>query len=133
MRSFRKYPNRRIYDLETSKYVNLEALAKIILTGTSINVKKADTEEDITQSILLQILAEKEKDEASPLLTNLALEQLIRFASNPYTRVASQFIEQSLDFLAKQKAFFSQTSKGANSVSPFTVFQESMQFWTRKK
>ena len=69
MRSFRKYPNRRIYDLETSKYVNLEALAKIILTGTSINVKKADTEEDITQSILLQILAEKEKEEASPLLT----------------------------------------------------------------
>ena len=62
MREFRKYPNRRIYDLQTSKYVNSEHLADLILAGNSIKVKKADSEEDITQLILLQILADKEKE-----------------------------------------------------------------------
>ena len=57
MREFRKYPNRRIYDLENSRYVNLEELAKVIRNGQNIQVKKADTEEDITQTILLQILS----------------------------------------------------------------------------
>ena len=63
LREFKKYPNRRIYDLDTSKYVNLEYLADLILAGSSIKVKKADSEEDITQLILLQILADKEKEE----------------------------------------------------------------------
>ena len=49
MREFRKYPNRRIYDLEASKYINLEELTEIIQKGQNIQVKKADTEEDITQ------------------------------------------------------------------------------------
>ena len=65
MKEFRKYPNRRIYDLENSRYVNLEELAKVIRNGQNIQVKKADTEEDITQTILLQILTEIEKDDTS--------------------------------------------------------------------
>ena len=131
MREFRKYPNRRIYDLEASKYINLEELTEIIQKGQNIQVKKADTEEDITQSILLQILTEAEKDNSSPLLTNLALEQLIRFAGNPYTRFASQFLEENLRFLDSQKSFFSKEALKANSFSPFKAFQESMKYWTK--
>ena len=131
MREFRKYPNRRIYDLEASKYINLEELTEIIQKGQNIQVKKADTEEDITQSILLQILTEAEKDNSSPLLTNLALEQLIRFAGNPYTRFASQFLEENLRFLDSQKSFFSKEALKATSFSPFKAFQESMKYWTK--
>ena len=131
MREFRKYPNRRIYDLEASKYINLEELTEIIQNGQNIQVKKADTEEDITQSILLQILTEAEKDNSSPLLTNLALEQLIRFAGNPYTRFASQFLEENLRFLDSQKSFFSKEALKATSFSPFKAFQESMKYWTK--
>ena len=131
MREFRKYPNRRIYDLEASKYINLEELTEIIQKGQNIQVKKADTEEDITQSILLQILTEAEKDNSSPLLTNLALEQLIRFAGNPYTRFASQFLEENLRFLDSQKSFFSKEAFKATSFSPFKAFQESMKYWTK--
>ncbi len=131
MREFRKYPNRRIYDLEASKYINLEELTEIIQKGQNIQVKKADTEEDITQSILLQILTEAEKDNSSPLLTNLALEQLIRFAGNPYTRFASQFLEENLRFLDSQKSFFSKEALNATSFSPFKAFQESMKYWTK--
>ena len=131
MREFRKYPNRRIYDLEASKYINLEELTEIIQKGQNIQVKKADTEEDNTQSILLQILTEAEKDNSSPLLTNLALEQLIRFAGNPYTRFASQFLEENLRFLDSQKSFFSKEALKATSFSPFKAFQESMKYWTK--
>ena len=131
MREFRKYPNRRIYDLEASKYINLEELTEIIQKGQNIQVKKADTEEDITQSILLQILTEAEKDNSSPLLTNLALEQLIRFAGNTYTRFASQFLEENLRFLDSQKSFFSKEALKATSFSPFKAFQESMKYWTK--
>ena len=131
MREFRKYPNRRIYDLENSRYVNLEELAKVIRNGQNILVKKADTEEDITQTILLQILTEIEKDDTSPLLTNLALEQLIRFAANPYTRFASQFLEQSLQFLDSQKSFFTGETMKTPNFSPFTAFQDSMKYWTK--
>ena len=95
MHRFRKYPNRRIYDLEQSKYVTLDTVLEVILSGRSVKVEMADTEEDVTQSTLLQVLAEKEKANATPLLTNLALEQLIRFTSNPYSQSASQFIEKA--------------------------------------
>ena len=59
--SFRKYPNRRIYDLEQSKYVTLDTVLEVILSGRSVRVEMAETEEDVTQSTLLQVLAEKEK------------------------------------------------------------------------
>ena len=103
MHRFRKYPNRRIYDLEQSKYVTLDTVLEVILSGRSVKVEMADTEEDVTQSTLLQVLAEKEKANATPLLTNLALEQLIRFTSNPYSQSASQFIEKSLEFMSRQQ------------------------------
>ena len=79
MQQFRKYPNRRIYDLGTSKYVTLDYLLELIVAGVSIRVEEAESGEDITQTTLLQILAKEELKQTSPLLTNLALEQLIRF------------------------------------------------------
>ena len=104
----------------------------MILAGSSIKVKKADSEEDITQLILLQILADKEKEDSAPLLTNLALEQLIRFASNPYTRAASAFIEQTLEFLAQQNEIFFRNFTANRNASNFNAFQDAMRFWTNK-
>jgi polyhydroxyalkanoate synthesis repressor PhaR len=83
MQQFRKYPNRRIYDLGTSKYVTLDYLLELIVAGVSIRVEEAESGEDITQTTLLQILAKEELKQTSPLLTNLALEQLIRLTCNP--------------------------------------------------
>ena len=94
MHRFRKYPNRRIYDLEQSKYVTLDTVLEVILSGRSVKVEMAETEEDVTQSTLLQVLAEKKK-RTRPVATNLALEQLIRFTSNPYSQSASQFMKKA--------------------------------------
>ena len=60
MREFKKYPNRRLYDLEDSHYVTMEDVRKLILKGESIRVLDSKDSSDITRQILLQILSEQE-------------------------------------------------------------------------
>ena len=132
MRKFKKYPNRRIYDLQLSKYVTLDAVLSAIVEGQSIEVKDAESDKDLTQNVLLQILADQERKNGTPLLTNITLEQLIRFTSSPFTRSLSQFLDQSLDFMAKQQSFFKEGIKATN-LSNFNIFEETYKFWSSKK
>ena len=132
MRKFKKYPNRRIYDLQLSKYVTLDAVLSAIVEGQSIEVKDAESDKDLTQNVLLQILADQERKNGTPLLTNITLEQLIRFTSSPFTRSLSQFLDQSLDFMAKQQTFFKEGIKATN-LSNFNIFEETYKFWSSKK
>ena len=131
MQHFRKYPNRRIYDLATSKYVTLDYLLDLIVAGVSIRVEEAESGEDITQTTLLQILAKEELKQASPLLTNLALEQLIRFTCNPYAQPASQFIEQSLKFMAQDSNVFLKSFERAAQASGFNMFKSYTDLWSK--
>jgi polyhydroxyalkanoate synthesis repressor PhaR len=131
MHRFRKYPNRRIYDLEASKYVTLDAVLGVILSGRSVKIEMAETEEDVTQATLLQVLAEQEKANSTPLLTNIALEQLIRFTGNPYSQSASKFIEKSLEFMSRQQESLREAI-AASSLDPFSSFENTMKFWTGK-
>ena len=131
MQHFRKYPNRRIYDLATSKYVTLDYLLELIVAGVSIRVEEAESGEDITQTTLLQILAKEELKQASPLLTNLALEQLIRFTCNPYAQPASQFIEQSLKFMAQDSNVFLKSFERAAQSAGFNMFKSYTDLWSK--
>ena len=131
MQHFRKYPNRRIYDLATSKYVTLDYLLELIVAGVSIRVEEAESSKDITQTTLLQILAKEEMKQASPLLTNLALEQLIRFTCNPYAQPASQFIEQSLKFMAQDSNVFFKSFEHAAQSSGFNMFKSYTDLWSK--
>ena len=131
MQHFRKYPNRRIYDLGTSKYVTLDYLLELIVAGVSIQVEEAESGEDITQTTLLQILAKEELKQASPLLTNFALEQLIRFTCNPYSQPASQFIEQSLKFMAQDSNVFLKSFERAAQSSGFNMFKSYTDLWSK--
>ena len=132
MRTFKKYPNRRIYDLQSSKYVTLDTILNLIVEGQSIEVKDAESDKDLTQNVLLQILADQERKNGTPLLTNITLEQLIRFTSSPITRSLSQFLDQSLEFMAKQQSFFKEGIKATN-LSNFNIFEETYKFWSSKK
>jgi polyhydroxyalkanoate synthesis repressor PhaR len=79
MREFKKYPNRRLYDISQSKYVTVEDIRQIVLKGESIVVKDSKTEKNLTRAVLLQIIADQEDEGHEPILTNRVLEQLIRF------------------------------------------------------
>ena len=131
MRKFKKYPNRRIYDLQSSKYVTLDAILNLIVEGQSIEVADAESGKDLTQNVLLQILSDQERKNGKPLLTNIALEQLIRFTSSPFTKGLSQFLDQSLEFMSKQQDFFKEGIKAAK-LSTFNIFEETYKFWSDK-
>ena len=62
MREFKKYPNRRLYDIQQSKYVTVEDIRLLVLTGETITVKDSKSEKDLTRTVLLQIIAEQEDE-----------------------------------------------------------------------
>ena len=96
MREFKKYPNRRLYDIQERKYVTVEDIRKLVLKGEVIRVLDSKTEKDLTRSVLLQIITEQESEGHEPILTNRVLEQLIRFYGAPMQNVVSKYIEQSI-------------------------------------
>jgi polyhydroxyalkanoate synthesis repressor PhaR len=77
-RTIKKYPNRRLYDTETSSYVTLSELKKLVLAAAPLLVVDAKTGEDLTRSILLQIILEEESA-GVPMFSEAVLANIIRF------------------------------------------------------
>ena len=77
LRIIKKYPNRRLYDTEISSYVTLEDIRQLVQDGESFEVQDAKTQQDLTRSVLLQIITERE-EQGQPLLTTNMLSQLNR-------------------------------------------------------
>lgn len=96
MREFKKYPNRRLYDIKNSCYVTVKDIRNIILDGETISVVDSKTGKDLTRTVLLQIIAERECAGQQPILTNTVLERLIRSYGNQLQGVMSEYIEQSV-------------------------------------
>ena len=69
LRIIKKYPNRRLYDTEISSYVTLEDIRQLVQDGESFEVQDAKTQQDLTRSVLLQIITERE-EQGQPLLKN---------------------------------------------------------------
>ena len=135
MREFKKYPNRRLYDIEESKYVTVEDIRKIILEGESISVVDSKTEKDLTRSVLLQIISEQEGEGHEPILTNRVLEQLIRFYGDVMQGVMGKYIEQSImTFLDQQDKYRSRLQE-MSEADPLTMMrramEQNMEFWNR--
>lgn len=105
MREFKKYPNRRLYDIQESCYVTVEDIRKIILSGEKISVVDSKTDRNLTRTVLLQIIAEQECSGKAPVLTNIVLEHLIRSDEDGLRSVMSEHIERSIrSFLATRNS-----------------------------
>lgn len=122
MRIIKKYPNRRLYDTEISKYITLEDVQKLVLEGVEFCVKDVKTEEDLTRSILLQIISEQEHN-GEPLLSTESLTQLIRFYGNAYQNVFSSYLEKSLDIFTAQQREFQERLNQTISTNPLEALQ----------
>jgi len=123
MRIIKKYPNRRLYDTEVSKYITLEDIKNLVLDGTSFIVKDVKSEEDLTRSILLQIISEQEHN-GEPLLSAESLTQLIRFYGNAYQSVFSDYLEQSLNIFTTQHKDFQDRINETVSTTPLDTMQK---------
>jgi polyhydroxyalkanoate synthesis repressor PhaR len=100
----KKYANRRLYNTATSTYVTLEDLAQMVRAGTDFIVYDAKTGDDITRSVLTQIIFEEEnKGGAQTMLPVNFLRQLIRFYGDAMQGVVPGFLEMSMDGLTKEQ------------------------------
>jgi polyhydroxyalkanoate synthesis repressor PhaR len=104
-RVIRKYANRRLYDPSESRHLTLDEVRELVVAGDKIRVEDAKTGEDITRSILLQIIVERE-EAGRPLLSAELLEQLIRFYGGAMQDFLATYLERSVgSFVDQQERF----------------------------
>ena len=102
-RIIKKYPNRRLYDTETSSYITLADVKKLVLEHIDFRVEDAKTKEDLTRSILLQIILEEESAGA-PMFSSDMLTQIIRFYGNAMQGMMGSYLEKNIHtFIEIQK------------------------------
>lgn len=101
-RVIKKYPNRRLYDTAISSYITLEDVRRLVLDHTDFRVRDARTNEDITRSILLQIIIEQEAD-GVPIFTVEVLEQIIRLYGHTMQGFVTTWFERSLKLFKEQQ------------------------------
>lgn len=102
-RTIKKYPNRRLYDTETSSYITLADVKKLVLDQVEFKVEDAKTHEDLTRSILLQIILEEETAGA-PMFSSDMLSQIIRFYGNAMQGMMGSYLEKNIQtFIEIQK------------------------------
>lgn len=132
-RVIKKYPNRRLYDTAQSKYVTLSDVRELVLGGVAFCVIDKKSDEDITRSILLQIIIEQEED-GEPMFSTEVLEQLIGFYGNSVQSQAGDFIQNSLSLFQEQQKRFQEQVTGALHSNPMSsgfaeVAQRNMDMW----
>jgi polyhydroxyalkanoate synthesis repressor PhaR len=122
-RIIKKYPNRRLYDTEESKYITLEDIKKLVLDNKEFIVKDVKSEEDLTRTILLQIITEQE-DDGEPLFTTQALSHIIRFYGDSVQSVAGDYIQKSIDLFVTQQKQLQDQLQSAVSTNPISAMTE---------
>ena len=104
--TIKKYANRRLYNTGTSTYVTLEDLAVMVKAGEDFVVFDAKSGDDITRSVLAQIIFEQENKEGQNLLPINFLRQLIRFYGDSMQMMVPRYLEVSIDSLTKEQEKF---------------------------
>ncbi|MBV9077307.1 MAG: polyhydroxyalkanoate synthesis repressor PhaR [Methylobacteriaceae bacterium] len=136
----KKYANRRLYHMGTSTYVTLEDLAQMVRQGEDFAVTDAKSGEDITRSVLAQIIFEQENKQGQNLLPTAFLRQLIRFYGDSLQSLVPRYLEFSMDHLTRdQNRLREQMEKTFGPVAVhaiedqvranMTFFSEAMRMW----
>ena len=124
--TIKKYANRRLYNTGTSTYVTLEDLAAMVKTGEDFVVYDAKTSEDITRSVLTQIIFEQENKEGQNLLPITFLRQLIRFYGDSMQMLVPRYLEVSIESLTREQEKFRTQMAQAFGVGAFTSLEEQV-------
>ena len=122
--TIKKYANRRLYNTGTSTYVTLEDLAAMVKEGEDFLVYDAKTGDDITRSVLAQIIFEQENKAGQNLLPTTFLRQLIRFYGDSMQMVVPRYLEQSIDTLTREQEKFRKQLTTTFSMTPFAPLEE---------
>ena len=113
-RIIKKYPNRRLYDTDTSTYITLAEVRQLVMDNESFVVRDAKTNDDLTRSILLQIILEEEAGGA-PMFTEAVLSSIIRFYGHAMQGFMGSYIEKNIQAFSEMQT---QLQAQSTSVSP---------------
>lgn len=120
-RLIKKYPNRRLYDTQTSTYITLADVKQLVLTLENFQIVDAKTGGDLTRSILLQIILEEEAG-GKPLFSASMLSQIIRFYGHSMQGMMGTYLEETMGAFVEIQNSMGEQSKGLydgrNSPSP---------------
>ena len=132
-RVIRKYANRRLYDAADSRHVTLDDIRRMIGAGERVKVVDDRTGEDVTRSILLQIIASQEQF-GTPVLSTQLLEAIIRFYGNPVQEMLTRYLEQSIGgLLHQQEVMRAEMAKVLESpLAPVAnMARQNMELWAK--
>jgi len=110
-RVIKKYPNRRLYDTNTSTYITLAEVKQLVMASENLVVRDAKTGEDITRSILLQIILEEEAGGA-PMFTEAVLANIIRFYGHAMQGFMGSYLEKNVQMFTDMQARVTEQSQG---------------------
>ena len=119
----KKYANRRLYNTATSSYVTLDDLARMIKAGGNFVAHDAKTGEDITRSVLTQIIVEQEQ-KGQNLLPTSFLRQLISFYGDSMQFLVPGYLEQAMVAFARNQEQMRKNLQATFGMFPFGQFEE---------
>ena len=132
-RLIKKYPNRRLYDTQTSTYITLADVKQLVLDHEDFQVIDAKTNEDLSRQILLQIILDEESG-GVPIFTAPVLSQIIRFYGNAMQGIMGSYLEKNIQAFVdiqgrlqeQSKAFYEKNKIGPEMWAQFVNMQTPM-------
>jgi len=110
-RLIKKYPNRRLYDTQTSSYITLADIKQLVLESADFTVVDAKTGDDLTRNILLQIILEEESG-GVPMFSAPVLAQIIRFYGHSMQGMMGSFLEKNIQVMIELQERMAEQSQG---------------------
>ena len=126
VRTIKKYPNRRLYDTDTSSYITLAEIKQLVMESEPLQVVDAKTGGDLTRSILLQIILEEEAN-GSPMFTAPVLSNIIRFYGHAMQGLMGGYLEKNMQVLMEMQAPLVPGAAGLGGANLLQQMQEQMQ------
>lgn len=120
----KKYPNRRLYDTSSSRYITLDDVRTLVMKHQPFKVIDARSEEDMTNYVLLQIITEEEAGKF-PLFTTELLQNIIRYYGNPLQKNMTEFMERGFSFFNEK--FKPETSFGDSLKQNMDLWQNTFE------
>ena len=128
-RIIKKYPNRRLYDTVRSCYITVEDVQSLVLKGVEFKVIDAQTEQDITRSILIQIITEHESGKKATFTTEM-LAHLIRLSHDVAQDTFSRYLDQSMRlYLEQQQTLRQQMEEAFSGKALAELTQRNLELW----
>jgi len=128
-RIIKKYPNRRLYDTELSRYITFSDIRDLVMKGVEFSILDSSSNEDLTRATLLQIMLDEESG-GEPLFTAKMLAQIIRFYGGSVQGLFTRYLEESLSMYEQQQQELRQALKGNPMESMTEMAQRNMDLWS---